>query len=473
MPQNDELEKITNHFDHVLGRLTEAVDQIRELAGIALSKAQKEEVDRMKRLQEANMQGTDGDANLPYPTTGLKSVNIFGMGEVGKSQVSLHYALSHLNGLDAILWFHCESLKVAEESFSDAAAKLRFPEVKWNNHVDNRWRALSWLEQTLWLGSRWLFIYDNVESKDIINKYWPATTKGRVIITSRKHAFAIQHSPFSLVLGAEYIRNNAGADLTSDADKKSSEELCKKLNGHPLALAQISALAEKRTWKLDKLLTMYKKSPKKLHGLSDPALLHAGYTLSVSTVFRMSFLAILHPDSNSPGDVPLNAQPDQKGVGAILLLGVMSFLDPDAVEEGLLVLPYDCHVPDELEFLKDDFDVSEQLDILVDVALVQKNKATAKLSVHRLVQAEFRYFTSPADRQLHFEAASRILYEVLPRQSDERFGPRILDCDKVIKQVCALRDNICSPPPDLAELQPTDEFCKLTLLGTASKCTAA
>jgi len=105
--------------------------------------------------------------------------------------------------------------------------------------------------------------------------------------------------------------------------------------------------------------------------------------------------------------------------------------------------------------------VSERLDILVDVALVQKNKATAKLSVHRLVQAEFRYFASSAERQTHFEAASRLLYEAFPKQSDERFGPRIIDCDKIIKQVYALRDNVCSPPPELTKLQPTDEFCKL------------
>src|SRR5690242_19897936 len=177
MPEEDELEKITDHFEHVLGRLNEAVDQIRELARIALSRSQKEELDLRKRLQEANVQRTDGEATLPCallpgsrnpqffgrdtelaalettfnnqdPSNGLKSVNIFGMGGVGKSQVALHYALSHLDDFDAILWFHCESLKVAEESFSDAAMKFRFPDIKWNNHADNRWRVLSWLEQT-------------------------------------------------------------------------------------------------------------------------------------------------------------------------------------------------------------------------------------------------------------------------------------------------------------------------------------
>src|SRR5690242_21078717 len=122
-------------------------------------------------------------------------------------------------------------------------------------------RLLS-IKFTILLGSRWLLIYDNVESKDIINKYWPATTKGRVIITSRKQAFAIQPargglelSPFSLALGAKYILDNAGADPNSEADKKSSEELCKTLNGHPLALTQLSALAKRRTWELKRLLT--------------------------------------------------------------------------------------------------------------------------------------------------------------------------------------------------------------------------
>lgn len=104
---------------------------------------------------------------------------------------------------------------------------------------------------------------------------------------------------------------------------------------------------------------------------------------------------------------------------------------------------------------------SDRIQILVDVALVQRHSERDELSMHRLVQAEFRYSSTAEERQAHFNAASKLLYEAFPKQRDERFGNRIPACDKIIGQVYTLRDSLYASMPGLSELQPPDEFCML------------
>lgn len=158
------------------------------------------------------------------------------------------------------------------------------------------------------------------------------------------------------MLGSEFIRRSSGVNSNTLQDVKASEALCKRLNGHPLALTQMSALARTRKWKLDKMLSMYDRSPKKLHSTFDARLLHAGYSFSISTVFLMSFKSVLHPDQDSPGANSPENESDQRGTEAMLLLGIMSFLNPDSIQEDLFELSEDVNVPPEMIFLTEELE---------------------------------------------------------------------------------------------------------------------
>jgi hypothetical protein len=63
-------------------------------------------------------------------------------------------------------------------------------------------------------------------------------------------------------------------------ETEAARRLFEYLGGHPLALTQASSLAWRRKWPAKKLLENYEKFPRVVHQKLDPALLHAGYSLS-------------------------------------------------------------------------------------------------------------------------------------------------------------------------------------------------
>jgi len=115
---------------------------------------------------------------------------------------------------------------------------------------------------------------------------------------------------------------------------EAARRLSEYLGGHPLALTQASSLAWRRKWPATKLLENYKKFPRIVHQKLDPVLLHAGYPLSISTVFLVSFQSL--------------------SKDAIMILAIMSFFQIEQIPEDIFILDEDADVPERLEFLKEE-----------------------------------------------------------------------------------------------------------------------
>lgn len=81
-------------------------------------------------------------------TTEARSIALYGLGGVGKSQTALKYAYKKKGLLDVILWIRSQTSAAVAQSFTDAAIALKLPEVKPNQHTENRIIMLNWLQKT-------------------------------------------------------------------------------------------------------------------------------------------------------------------------------------------------------------------------------------------------------------------------------------------------------------------------------------
>ena len=108
--------------------------------------------------------------------------------------------------------------------------------------------------------------------------------------------------------------------------------------------------------------------------------------------------------------------------------------------------------------------VSEVLDTLFTLALVKRDKTARTLSLHRLVQAQFRFFLPLTDRQKAFNDAVDLVYAAFPT-TDMRHGQlynRWQECQLYSQHILSLKDNYKKEAVDQSEpLCPTNRFCQL------------
>ena len=209
------------------------------------------------------------------------------------------------------------------------------------------------------IAARWLAIYENVESAAVLSQFWPISTRGQVLVTSRKSAFVIQPAndgieilPFSIEIGIDYLlrflrgkpevsRETSPTDMTPAVkippqELTAARTLSEMMGGQPLALTQVASIGFKSHWNLERLLKFYQRNPGRVRGKINSELLHAGYSLSMNTVFLFSFKE-LSPE-------------------AFTLLSVMSFYSPNGISESIFAVKNPDDLPKRLNFLRDEFE---------------------------------------------------------------------------------------------------------------------
>lgn len=189
----------------------------------------------------------------------------------------------------------------------------------------------------LWLVSdcRWLVIYDNVESSNLLMPYWPKSSHGKVIITTRNHSLAVEPADSGLEIpswsdeaGMEFLlfllKNNIGKDLA--AEKNSAYELSKILSGHALAISHMAGLITRRSWSIAAFMNIYLKDPSRAH------------KNELDAIWDFSF----H-----------NLEDDH--VDSFTILGIVSFLMPDNIPQEIFELDSESDLLEELRFCTDEF----------------------------------------------------------------------------------------------------------------------
>lgn len=267
---------------------------------------------------------------------GSRTVAIYGLGGVGKTQLALHYANSSTRLYDIILWIPAGTRVTMVQALANFSESLGLSLVGDPEDDSQLAQAVKvWLNTT---SHRFLLVFDNVDNVDFLLPIWPASDNGSIIITTRcpSVAFkwaanAIHIEPFAQEGTLQALTSLTGMIPAGQEESSSAESICHFLGGLPLAIAQVAEFIADRGCSYEEFLSLYRRSPSKVHIRGSLA----GYDHNLSTVWDLSLAKL--PES------------------AHVLQSLLCFFDPDKVPERLLTIPEIQHNRDELEFLNDEF----------------------------------------------------------------------------------------------------------------------
>lgn len=374
----------------------------------------------------------------------FRSLVLHGIGGIGKSSVALRYAESRIRSeeLDAMLWISGEKTATIRQSFTDIAMRLKLPGANPKDDDLNRTLVLDWIQNT---SCKWLLVFDNVEDVDLLMRYWPAASRGQAVITTRNHSLAFYPCDGGLEIkewdtdtGSQFLLHllstDIGHQLTED-EAHSAQELARSLSGHALAISLMAGLIHRRSWSIKEFVELYKRQPQKVHGIFG--------NNSINALWDMSFRN-LNERSRA-------------------ILGVLAFLTPDSIPQALFEPKDTSNCPDSLSFCKDSFDFSDEIETLMTLALVKRNKEKRAFSIHRLVQASFRHFMSYEDRQRSFNDATLLVSAAFPRK-DAEFAQLYHSwqaCSLYLPHVLSLRDCFREEKKSNSKFSALMEYCSL------------
>ena len=163
--------------------------------------------------------------------------------------------------------------------------------------------------------------------------YWPVSSHGRAIITTRNHSLAFEPASHGVEItswdartGSEFLffllKENIGRDL--EAEGTSAYALSERLSGHALALSHMAGLIYEGELSIEEFMKMYLKNPRRAHA-----------TDTLSALWDFSFRSL---DEDS-----------------LRLIGVLSYLMPDLITQDLFESREDEAFPKEMEFCLDGF----------------------------------------------------------------------------------------------------------------------
>ncbi|KAL3952370.1 hypothetical protein ACCO45_012313 [Purpureocillium lilacinum] len=369
----------------------------------------------------------------------LRSVALHGLGGVGKSTVASTYVEKKFEDhiWDVILWVRGEKLSSLRQSFTDVAMRLKLPGAQPQTHDENLILVQDWFQST---GKLWSNPCFQIQ---MLMPFWPGSNHGHAIITTRNHSLAFEPASDGLEVlswdaktGSQFLlfllKNNIGRDL--EAEGTSALALSERLSGHALALSHMAGIIHDGELSIQEFMTIYLKNTRRAHATNE-----------LLALWEFSFKSL---DQNSR-----------------TLLALMSFLMPDIIPQEIFEASTENSVPDHLRLCLDEFSLSAAIRKLITLALVKKNRNTKVLSVHRMVQTQFKHFLSVEERQKNFNDTVALVYNVFPRE-DVAKG-QLYDawetCNKYLQHVLNLRDCFTEEKTLSASFRATGQFCDLLI----------
>jgi NB-ARC domain len=224
-----------------------------------------------------------------------RTVILYGLGGIGKTQLAIAYAKRHKDNYSAIFWLNAKDKDSLKQSFARVAKQIlqHYPSASQLRSVDIK----SDLDEVIdavkaWLSlpynTRWLVIYDNYDNPKLaknrdlvavdICPFLPESYQGSVIITTRSSEVKIGHRVqvtkleniqdslkiLSNALNRDGLENgkrclnckySSNSSIDLDAIK-----LAKKLDGLPLALVTAGAYLDQSAISFSAYIRLYEES---------------------------------------------------------------------------------------------------------------------------------------------------------------------------------------------------------------------
>ncbi|KAK4116309.1 TPR-like protein [Canariomyces notabilis] len=438
-------------------RLSSTVESEADIARMQKDEGRYKEV--LELLSSMQMAKTDSDTrirynNIPFPantrfsgredvldavhkalslrdtatsTQSPRSMALFGMGGVGKTQIALQYAYQNLEEFQVILWVAADNAIAIGQSFRAIAEGLGLlgTEDYTKDAAAALWKVKNWLTKTK---TSCLIVFDNADDLVALKAAWPGAMGGSglsVLLTTRNFTVAT-------TIAAGYVQVNALADEdggrmllkvidgghATPADSQHALAISRRFGGLPLALAQIGGFVTQRKLSLQEVLPLYERYSTKIDARKAPG---SDYEHTLSSVWNVSFEKLTETPTH--------------------LLYLLSFFDPDGISETILLQGSQRLEDTKFSFLCDELDFGDAVEELIRGALVNRAGESATLTIHRLVQSAARNRLNEADIVNYFDAVVHVLCWGFPDHSSVDIGHQISAwerCEKCLPHVSHL-----------------------------------
>jgi tetratricopeptide (TPR) repeat protein len=392
---------------------------------------------RVNNLPTRNSTFTDRAAILELLYTNLSPSKanhsyqpqiLHGLGGVGKTQIALEFAHRHVAMYDVIWWVSAESTIAVNIELAALASRIGVGEG--TRSIESATAVLSELQRR----HRWLVVFDNVSDPKGLVPYLPASSDGRILITTRNPSWKdignlIPVEVPSREESIEFLRNRIRMPEGLDAERLAAE-----LGDLPLALEQASAYIENTGISISAYLERLASNQGDLLHRGVPT----GYPATVGTTWKLALKEIA---SATPA--------------AIELLKICAFLAPDAIPLELFITTSDTLPPSLGDAARDRLALDDAVARLRQYSMVDRDRTG--LRMHRLVQAVVIQDLDVSERNVWLQRAIELLLAAWPR--DVSYPTSWQRCAQLLPHVMSTTG--------YAEQQKLVNNAVITLLGAA------
>lgn len=368
-------------------------------------------------------------------TASLKSFALCGVGGLGKTSIAVEYAYATKDMYEAIFVLQASDTEKLAQSFAEISVALGL-EIEAGDQIVSKNVVLGWLSQptrriqegtVVFEGQKkdlvpWLLIFDNADDLNALRDFWPEAECGSILVTSRDPLAktrthvpiteGLDLEPFSAVEAGLLLRKLTG--YSRGTDIRPSETVADKMSGLPLALTQIAGTIVRRELSFEEFLSLYEQETLRLD-------IHRANVLSNAK----TLYTIWNFDDLSPG--------------ALSLLNIVAFFDPDQISEDVLAKMSDvdsAYQP--REYPKSSLMFMEARSELSKSSLVRRHRGRRELTIHRIIQDSARVRMEPSTLQDCFISVSHLMHTAWPFSEFEHSTARWRLCEPVIPHVANL-----------------------------------
>ncbi|MBH0328791.1 hypothetical protein ABH14_03100 [Brevibacillus brevis] len=307
------------------------------------------------------------------------------MGGVGKSQLTIEYTYKNMEQYDIVKWFQADDTASIIASIEQFLVEVGMPikDEKENNI------AISVLHSWMNSNAHWLFIFDNVESQGIIEKYIPISFQGNIIVTSRNPNWSLY---LPLVLD-KLNQQEASIFLLKRIQKPEDSNLyllVERLDGLPLALEQAGAYIYETGLSIYEYVQRFDQYYSQIIQRGKAL----NYNFTIATTWEISFhkIEVELPKANK-------------------FINICGFFAPDNIRKDFFVKSYGKITPKITDIISSPIEFDDILAILRRYSLIQINDFS--FSIHRLVQAIIIEKNEDLEKKANAENAWMILSEYI------------------------------------------------------------
>ncbi|KAJ5769426.1 hypothetical protein N7520_003985 [Penicillium odoratum] len=349
-----------------------------------------------------------------------------GMPGLGKTEIAIEYAFARKNDFDAVFWIRADDVSKLESDLAQIAIELEIQDPKEpDDKVTNKGLAIEWLcnpsKKDRGTGNQvrasWLVVFDNADEPDILAPYSDIANSGAVLITSRsplsrtsfsQHAICIDVQTFNQEDSGLFVQKFSGIQGRLEEARQVGD----RLGGLPLALAQMAGII-------------------RLDFLSYPEFMRL---YDAGDINEME----VQP-SREPARGNVSTVLEKLSAAAQAILEISSFLDPDSIQEKILMNhATDVDMPSYPKKQVAFYNARKQL---IGSSIFRHNQDTAEYWMHRVTRDVVRLRIEPERQRRVFLNAVTMVAAAWPIGEVEGHDVKLWETSKALyPHVISLED---------------------------------